>query len=241
MGVMGFADLLVKLGVPYASDAAIEIADKVMGFVNSKSKEGSARLAEEKGSFPNKHRSIYKGVPMRNATVTTIAPTGTLSMLVDTSSGIEPLFGLSFVKEALEGNRFVVTSPYFAEVADKRGFLTRDLIDEVTDKGSLREIKGVPDDVRRVFATAFEIPAEWHIKVQAAFQRHVDNAVSKTVNFPKEAVVDDVRKAYFTAWKLGCKGLTIFRAGSRRNQVMGFAAKDKDQEGLDERCSVCTD
>lgn len=241
LGVMGFADLLVRLAVPYASDAAVEVVEVIMGFINRKSKEASARLAEEKGSFPNINRSIYMGRPMRNATVTTIAPTGTLSMLVDTSSGIEPLYGLSFIKEALEGNRFVVTNPYFAEIAEKRGFLTPAFMEEVADKGSLREIAGVPEDIRRVFATAFEVPAEWHIKVQAAFQRHVDNAVSKTVNFPCEATVEDVRRAYFTAWKLGCKGLTIFREGSRENQVMRFAAKDKGLESSGERCSVCTD
>ncbi len=241
LGVMGFADMLVRLAVPYASDAALEVADRVMGFINQKAKDASTRLAEEKGSFPNKDKSIYKDTPMRNATLTTIAPTGTLSMLVDTSSGIEPLFGLSFVKEALEGHKFVVTNPYFAEIAERRGFLTRDLIDEVTGKGSLQGIAGVPEDVRRVFATSFEIFAEWHIKVQAAFQRHVDNAVSKTINFPCTATVEDVRKAYFAAWKLGCRGLTIYRAGSRENQVMRFAAKDKVQERIGERCSVCTD
>lgn len=241
LGIMGFADLLLRMAVPYASNEALQAADSVMGFINRKAKEVSARLALEKGSFPNKDKSIFKGSPMRNATVTTIAPTGTLSMLLNTSGGIEPLFGLSFVKVALEGSWFVVTNPHFAEVAEKRGFLTGDLMDEITHKGSLQGIDGIPEDVRRVFATSSEIPAEWHIKVQAAFQRHVDNAVSKTINFPATATVEDIRQAYFAAWHLGCKGLTIYRAGSRENQVMRFAAKDKEQEDNREICPVCTD
>lgn len=240
LGIMGFADFLIRLGVPYASDAAIETANKLMGFINRKAREASTRLGEEKGSFFNIGKSVFKGA-MRNATVTTIAPTGTLSLLAGTSSGIEPLFGLNFIKEALEGNKLAVTYPYFAEVGERRGFLTPGLMEEVNEKGSLRDITGVPEDVRNVFATAFEIPAEWHIKVQAAFQRHVDNAVSKTINFPNGATVEDVRQAFFTAWKLGCKGLTIFREGSRENQVMRFAGKDKEPDNFGERCAVCAD
>ncbi|MDT3701039.1 MAG: adenosylcobalamin-dependent ribonucleoside-diphosphate reductase [Thermincola sp.] len=240
LGIMGFADFLIRLGIPYASDAAIETANTLMGFINRKAREASTRLSEEKGSFFNMKKSVFKG-SMRNATVTTIAPTGTLSLLAGTSSGIEPLLGLNFIKEALEGNKFAVTYPYFAEVGERRGFLTPGLMEEVNEKGSLRDITGVPEDVRSVFATAFEIPAEWHIKVQAAFQRHVDNAVSKTINFPNGATVEDVRQAFFTAWKLGCKGLTIFREGSRENQVMRFAGKDKEPDNFGERCAVCAD
>ncbi len=230
LGVMGFADMLIELGIPYASDEALELAESLMGFIRAKALETSAALGNEKGSFPNIDKSIYKGKKMRNATVTTIAPTGTLSMLAGTSSGIEPLFGLSFIKEVLEGRRFHVTSRSFEEAARKRGFWSEDLVQELAHRGSLTAIGGIPEDVRRVFATAFEIPPEWHIKVQAAFQKHVDNAVSKTINFPAGATVEEVRSAYILAWKSGLKGLTIYRDGSRSNQVLKFASKDRDKD-----------
>lgn len=242
LGVMGFADMMVELGVPYASEGSLEIIDALMGFINRKAREASILLAREKGSFPNLRLSVYRGQVMRNATVTTIAPTGTLSMLADTSSGIEPLFGLSYIKEALDGKQFPVTNAKFAQVAVERGFWSRDLVDEVAHRGSLSGIpSAVPDDVRAVFATAHEIMPEWHVRVQAAFQKHVDNAVSKTINFPFDADPENIKSAYLTAWNLGCKGLTIYRTGSRQNQVLRFISKDRGDEENPNRCQVCTE
>jgi len=238
---MGFADLLVELGVPYASEESLKLIDKLMGFIKTKASAASQQLGGEKGCFPNIDKSVYKGRCMRNATLTTIAPTGTLSMLVETSSGIEPLFGLNFVKEVLDGKYFHITNRRFEEVARKRGFWSSDLPDEVARKGGLKDIQGIPEDVKRVFATAFEIPPEWHVKVQAAFQKHVDNAVSKTINFPNQATPADIKSAYIRAWEQGCKGLTIYRTGSRENQVLKFVAKDRITEEIPGRCPVCTD
>jgi len=213
----------------------------MMGFIYKKALEASELLALEKGDFPSINKSIYKGRRMRNATVTTIAPTGTLSMLAGVSSGIEPLFGLSYVKEVLGGNRFRITNRRFEDVARRRGFWSADLMDEVAEKGSLKGIKGLPGDIREVFITAFEIPPAWHVQVQAAFQKHVDNAVSKTINFPHEATADDIKEAYVQAWRQGCKGLTIYRSGSRQNQVLRFTAKDSEEEDKAVRCVSCTD
>ncbi|MBU7007075.1 adenosylcobalamin-dependent ribonucleoside-diphosphate reductase [Phosphitispora fastidiosa] len=239
LGVMGFADLLIELGIPYASMEALELIETLMGFIRKKAMEASAALGREKGPFPNIEKSVYKGETVRNATVTTIAPTGTLSMLAGTSSGIEPLFGLSFVKEVLEGRKFYVTSRSFEEAARKGGFWSEDLVQELAHTGSLEGIKGIPEDVRRVFATAFEISPQWHLKVQAAFQKHVDNAVSKTINFPAGAAIADIRSAYLMAWKYGLKGLTIYRNGSRSNQVLKFASKDMEKGTLPAGCSTC--
>jgi len=239
LGVMGFADLLVELGIPYASEEALRLIDRLMGFIQSKAREASAALARAKGSFPNIELSTFKGGEMRNATVTTIAPTGTLSMLAEASSGIEPLFGLSFVKEVLEGRQFHITNRRFEEAAKRLGFWSRDLLDEAAAKGSLAGMQGIPEQIRAVFATTFDIAPEWHVRVQAAFQRHVDNAVSKTINFPYEATPDDVKAAYIQAWQQGCKGLTIYRTGSRENQVLRFMSKDMADEQT--RCTVCED
>ncbi|PKM38816.1 MAG: ribonucleoside-diphosphate reductase, adenosylcobalamin-dependent [Firmicutes bacterium HGW-Firmicutes-8] len=241
LGVMGFADMLVELGIPYASDRALELTDALMGFIKDKCNEASTVLGWEKGCFPNIDKSIYQGKYRRNATLTTIAPTGTLSMLVESSSGIEPLFGLNFVKEALDGKHFSITNSRFEKAARKRGFWSRDLMDEVALKGGLKDIDGIPGDIREVFATGFEISPAWHIKVQAAFQKHVDNAVSKTINFPPEASVDDIKSAYMQAWREGCKGLTIYRMGSRENQVLKFTAKDRERAENPVKCLTCMD
>jgi ribonucleoside-diphosphate reductase alpha chain len=226
LGVMGFADMLIALGIPYASKNALEVIDAVMGFIREKSIQASIMLGREKGNFPNIDKSIFRGQDRRNATLTTIAPTGTLSMLAGVSSGIEPLFGLSFVKEVLEGNRFIVHNRKFEEVAEQRGFLSRNLLDEIAVRGGLKGIKGIPEDIKGVFATAFEISPDWHVEVQAAFQKHVDNAVSKTVNFTNKAMLEDIKAVYLQAWKKGCKGITIYRMGSRENQVVRFSGKD---------------
>ncbi|PKM81058.1 MAG: ribonucleoside-diphosphate reductase, adenosylcobalamin-dependent [Firmicutes bacterium HGW-Firmicutes-14] len=239
LGVMGFADLLIELGIPYASEESLQVIEGVMSFIGERARTASALLGREKGSFPNIKKSIYRDREMRNATVTTIAPTGTLSMLADTSSGIEPLFGLSYIKEVLEGKQFAMTNRRFEAVARERGFWSEALQDEIGKKGSLGGIEGIPEDVRGVFATAFEIPAEWHVRIQAAFQKYVDNAVSKTVNFPHEAGTGDVRSVYMLAWKLGCKGITIYRTGSRINQVLRFKAKDRINGETPGDCRDC--
>jgi len=241
LGVMGFADLLVELGIPFASEENLHLIHTLMGFIKTKAREASERLGREKGNFPNIDRSVYKGRFMRNATVTTVAPTGTLSMLVESSSGIEPLFGLNFVKEALDGRRFHITNRRFEEVARKRGFWSAGLPDELARKGGLSDIPGIPEDVKKLFATAFEISPQWHVRVQAAFQRYVDNAVSKTINFPNHATLTDIKLAYVQAWEMGCKGLTIYRTGSRENQVLKFMAKDLTGEENGGRCSACPD
>ncbi len=241
LGVMGFADMLVELGVPYASNQALELISELMGFIMTSAREASRLIAEEKGSFGNIDKSIFKGQLMRNATVTTIAPTGTLSMLADVSSGIEPLFGLKFTKEVLNGRKFTVTNRKFEETARARGFWSEDLMAEIAEKGSLGGVNGVPEDVRRVFVTSFDISPEWHVRVQAVFQSHVDNAVSKTINFPFDATVEQIKDTYILAWKLGCKGLTIYRTGSRESQVLSFSG-DTEAGGAKatERCTDCT-
>jgi ribonucleoside-diphosphate reductase alpha chain len=189
----------------------------------------SQSLAEERGVFPNWEKSIYKdqGVKMRNATCTTIAPTGTLSIIAGCSSGIEPLFALSFVRNVMDNDKLLEVNPYFEEVANDRRFYSRELMDEIAKRGSIKKIKQIPKDVRKVYVTAHDVSPEWHIRMQAAFQKYTDNAVSKTVNLPHDATVDDVMKVYNLAYELSCKGVTIYRDGSKENQVLSFSEKEK--------------
>jgi ribonucleoside-diphosphate reductase alpha chain len=234
LGIMGFADLLYQLGIPYNSDAALETAETVMGFVQEAAHEASSDLAEERGVFENYGQSIYKdtGIKYRNATTTTIAPTGTLSILAGCSSGIEPLFALSFVRNVMDNDKLLEVNPYFEMVARERGFYSRELMDDIAKKGSIRDMTELPEDVRGVFATAHDVSPEWHIRMQAAFQKYTDNAVSKTVNLPHDATVGDVQKVYGLAYELGCKGVTIYRDGSKENQVLSFAQKEDKQDGF---------
>ncbi len=230
LGIMGFADMLLQLGVPYDSEDGISIAEQVMSFVSNEGRKASSLLAAERGVFPNFSGSIYDradGMEVRNATVTTIAPTGTLSIIAGCSSGIEPLFAISYVKRVLDGTELVEVNPHFEKVARERGFYSEELMREIADKGSVKGIQAVPEDVQRVFATALDIAPVWHIRMQAAFQRFTDNAVSKTVNFPEEASPDDVRQVYELAYREGCKGCTIYRYGSRDEQVLNVSGKDK--------------
>ncbi len=222
LGVMGFADLLIMLGIPYDSEEAISLADKVMGLIQKTGHEASAELASKRGVFPNYKGSMYdkKNEPIRNATVTTIAPTGTISIISSCSSGIEPLFALAFTRTVMDGTALLEVNPLFKEIARERGFDSEEIMKEVAEKGSLHDIEGIPDDIKRVFVTAHDITPEWHIKMQSAFQRQTDNAVSKTVNFPNNATVEDVAKVYTLAYKLGCKGVTVYRDGSRDVQVL---------------------
>ena len=222
LGIMGFADMLIKLGIPYNSEKALKLAEKLMKFITDEARKKSVELGEERGSFPNFDKSIWKDKysAMRNATVTTIAPTGSISIIAGCSSGIEPLFAISFIRNVLGGTRLFEINPLFELTAKERGFYSAKLLEEIAKTGSVQKIKEVPDDVKKIFVTALDISPEWHVKMQAAFQKYTDNAVSKTVNLPFEASVEDVRKIFELAWKLKCKGVTVFRYGSKPEQVL---------------------
>jgi ribonucleoside-diphosphate reductase alpha chain len=225
LGVMGFADMLLKLGILYNSEDAVEVAEKVMAFIQQESKAASGALADQRGNFATYTGSKFDGNGvgrMRNATTTTIAPTGTISIISGCSSGIEPLFAVSFVRRVLEGTELVEVHPYFEELAKSRGFYSADLMKRIAQTGSIRDFQEIPQDLRRLFVTAHEVTPSWHIRLQAAFQKFTDNAVSKTVNFPKQATAEDVREVYLKAFELGLKGVTIYRDGSREEQVLSF-------------------
>jgi len=228
LGVMGFADMLYQLKIPYNSEAALQVAEEVMGFVQEASHDASRELGEARGAFENYPQSVFaeSGLPRRNATTTTIAPTGTLSILAGCSSGIEPLFALSFVRTVLDNDKLLEVNPYFEAAAKASGFYSRELMDAIAKTGTITHLEEIPADVRRVFVTAHDVSPEWHIRMQAAFQKHTDNAVSKTVNLPRDATVDDVRKVYDLAYSLACKGVTIYRDGSKENQVLSFGRRE---------------
>ena len=220
LGVMGFADMLILLNISYNSREAVGMAEEVMKFIAEGARAESSLLGEARGSFPLFEESrLKKWDAMRNATVTTVAPTGTISIIAGTSSGIEPLFALAFVRRVLEGAHLLEVSPLFEQAAAARGIYTPDLKAELARKGSVQDIAGVPLDLKDLFATALDIPPEQHVRIQAAFQKYTDNAVSKTVNLPADATVSDVLQVYNLAYDLGCKGVTVFRYGSR-SQVL---------------------
>ena len=231
LGIMGWADLLFTMGIPYDSQDAIELADRLMAFVKEKSHDQSAKLAEERGPFTNWDRSIYRSQrPMRNSTVTTIAPTGTISMIAGCSSGVEPIFALAFehrVKQP-DGERVLTfVNETFERIAKDQGIYSDALMQEIAKRGSLHGIPGLPEHATRVFKTSHEIGFEWHVRHQAAFQRSTDNGVSKTINLPNNASEDDVARAYRLAWELGCLGITVFRDGCKGEQVLNIGVSNK--------------
>ncbi len=227
LGIMGWADMLIQLKIPYNSEKAITLAEEVMEYIQKEGKNASSALAEERGVFPNYEGSIFEGkIKLRNATVTTIAPTGTLSIIAGCSSGIEPLFAVSYIRTVMEGTKLIEINPHFEKVAKERGFWSRELMERIAEKGSVKDFDEIPADVRAIFVTAHDITPEEHIRMQAAFQKYVDNAVSKTVNFPHNATPKDVEEVYLLAYKLGCKGVTVYRDGSREQQVLSTKKKE---------------
>jgi ribonucleoside-diphosphate reductase alpha chain len=227
LGVMGWADLLFRMGIAYDSQAALDLGDRLMAFIEEKGHDQSAKLAEERGPFPNWAQSIYKDRPIRNSTVTTIAPTGTISMIAGCSSGVEPAFAIAFTHKV--GDRALpFINHVFEQVARERGFYSEALMEKIAREGVVHGLADVPEDVQRVFVTAHEVPYEWHVRHQAAFQRSTDNGVSKTINLPNAASVDDVGRAYLLAWDLGCLGITVFRDGCKEGVLhVGTKLGDK--------------
>ncbi len=233
LGVMGFADMLILLQTSYATEEAVEYAEKVMKFIQTEARIESQRLAEERGTFPNYEGSIYDGVmKLRNATLTTIAPTGTISMICAASSGVEPLFAVAYTKTVMDGTALVEVNPLFEAFAKEFGFYSQELTQKIAEMGTVLGLAEVPNWVQEVFTTAQEIAPEWHIRIQAAFQKYTDNAVSKTINFAHSATREEIAEAYRLADELNCKGLTVYRDGSREEQVLstGTSAKQSQDE-----------
>lgn len=231
LGVMGFADMLYRLNIPYNSEEGIEKASEIMSFINKRAHEATIELAKIRGAFPLYHDSTMvqdELPPHRNATCTTIAPTGTISIICSASSGVEPLFALSFVRNVMDNDELVEVDPYFEEVAKREGFYSEDLMRRIAKEGTLAHLDEVPDHIKKVFVTAHDISPKYHIRMQSAFQRFTDNAVSKTVNFKNDATREDVREVFMLAYRLGCKGVTIYRDGSRDSQVLYVGEKKKD-------------
>jgi ribonucleoside-diphosphate reductase alpha chain len=250
LGVMGWADMLVQLEIAYNSKEGIQMADKVMSFIKEEADRASVELAKTRGVFPNWEQSIYnkgskffkgKHMRVRNATRTTIAPTGTIGMIADASGGIEPLFALSYVKRVMDGQELFYVDRNFKRSLEKNKIYDEALLERIIDRGTIEDMEEIPEKIRRVFVVAHDITPEFHIKMQAAFQRHTDNAVSKTVNFTHDATVDDVKNVYMLAYKLGCKGVTIYRDGSKDEQVLNLNIDIKKEKEKKDRskCPEC--
>ena len=238
LGVMGWASMLGFLAIPYDSEEALSLAQELMQFINDEGFKKSGELAKEKGVFPAYKGSIYQkeGLLVRNATVTTIAPTGTISIIAGpTSGGIEPIFALVYYRHVMDGEKLLEVDPSFEYIAKKRGFYSEALMQDIADhNGSIQKIEEVPEDIRKVFITAMDIESFWHIKMQSAFQKYTNNAVSKTINLPNSATLDDVKEAYLLSYKLGCKGITVYRDGSRQVQVLNVKKEQKVKVQVEE-------
>ena len=244
LGVMGFADMLIQLGVPYNSRPALKIAEQVMKFIEETAINMSVKLAEERGSFSNFKGSVWekRGYKcMRNATLTTIAPTGTISEIAGCSNGIEPLYAIVYVKRVREtlGTDLLIVNPYFEKVAIEEGFYSEELMKKIASSTSIQHIEEIPEHVRRIFVTAHDISPEWHVRMQAAFQKYVDNAVSKTINFPHDASMNDIEEALLLAYRLGCKGITVYRDRSRSVQVL--TTRTEEEEDKSEKLNATTE
>lgn len=243
LGMMGFADMLIKLGIPYNSKKALETAEQLMKFITDEARKMSVELGQEKGSFTHFKGSVLakKYQTMRNATVTTIAPTGTISIIAGCSQGIEPLFAICYVREVAEslGRSLIEINPIFETTALKEGFYSEELMKTIARKTAIQDVKEIPEHIRKLFVTAHDISAEWHVRMQAAFQRYTDNAVSKTINFPNGATPDDIEKAFWLAYKLGCKGLTVYRHGSRQVQVLRPIESEGTVANYSQICPTC--
>jgi ribonucleoside-diphosphate reductase alpha chain len=235
LGVMGYADMLIKLGIPYTSGKAIQLADQVMRFFREESLKASQSLALERGVFPYHEKSIYpqKGMQVRNATVNTVAPTGTISIVAGCSSGIEPLFALSYVRNVMSGTRLFEIHPLFEKELHLRNLYSEELMAEIGKRGSIQYFKQLPRDLKEIFVTSFDVSPEQHLRIQAAFQKHTDNSVSKTINLPSDATVEDVRGIYLLAHDLGCKGITIYRYGTKKDQVLSFDSRAEEERRED--------
>lgn len=222
VGIMGLADMFFQLGIPYDSQEAIATAAKVMSFINTKAIEASQFLAQERGPFPNFPNSIYRdGKPRRNAVVTSIAPTGTLAAIANTTFSTEPEYALIYTKTILNGKQFTVINPFFEAALKKHGLYNDYLIEKIkANRGSIQGINEIPEEIRKVFRVAYDIAPNWHIDMQAALQKHVEQSISKTINLPENSTVNDIASIYFSAWKSGCKGVTVYRDGSRPQQVL---------------------
>ncbi|OGM23168.1 ribonucleoside-diphosphate reductase, adenosylcobalamin-dependent [Candidatus Woesebacteria bacterium RIFCSPLOWO2_01_FULL_39_21] len=232
LGVGGWADMLTELGIPYDSVEALTLGEKIMKFINEEGHKASSKLAEERGAFPMFKQSIYaKDKPIRNSTITTIAPTGSIGILADSSGGIEPLFAVAYRHVVKSENRELdFTNPFFEKVARERGFYSDEIMRKVIEHGTVRDIQEIPEDVRRIFGTAHEIHPDWHVKMQAAFQKYTDNAVSKTINLPNNASIEDIKRAYMLSWETGCRGITVFRDGCKGDQVLNLGVKDSKKD-----------
>ena len=231
LGLMGFADMLLYLGIPYNSEQGVAMGGEIMEMINRIGHEASEQLAAERGAFPLFGESIYReGAPLRNATVTTIAPTGTLSIIANVSSGVEPVFAYAYIRNVMDNTHLIETNHILQERLEEAGLYSEELMQKIVEQGSLAHVDGIPEEIKRVFVCAHDISPIWHVKMQAAFQEHTDNAVSKTVNFPNNATKEDVEDVYLLAYKLGCKGITIYRDGSRAEQVLNIGSV-KDEQG----------
>ncbi|MBU1992244.1 MAG: vitamin B12-dependent ribonucleotide reductase [Patescibacteria group bacterium] len=232
LGIMGFADVLYQLGIPYNSDEGVKMGEKIMKFVRDEAMEKSIDMAKTRGVFPAWEGSEHEKTSRkcRNACVTTVAPTGTIGMLAEASGGLEPNFALAFIKNVMDGTELIYTNQFFEKELKKRNLYSTDLMHKVTHTGSIQNIERLPEDIKRVFVTAQDITPEWHIRMQAAFQKHVDSSVSKTINFPQNASIEDVERSYWLAYKLKCKGITIYRDKSREGQVLNIGEVNKREQ-----------